>query len=50
MQDVQALEVEIAPVHHVVGSGLEKHQVENIDIMRLAIGNHDKIGDIAPEI
>ncbi len=37
MQDIQTLEIEICPIHHVEGTSFWNEQIENIDIVQLAI-------------
>src|SRR6266545_3144867 len=47
---IEALEIDVAAVHHVERARLGQDLVENIDVMHLAIGNTDKRGDIAVEV
>ncbi len=37
MQDIQTLEVQICPIHYVKGPSFWDEQIENIDIVQLAI-------------
>ena len=50
MQSVQALEVEIAPVHHVKGARLGQQLVEHIDVVPLAVGDADEARNVAAQI
>jgi hypothetical protein len=50
MQSVQALEVEIAPVHHVKGARLGQQFVEHIDVVPLAVGDVNEARNVAAQI
>jgi hypothetical protein len=50
MQHVKALEIEIAPVHHVEGTRLRDENIEHIDIVQLAIGDVDECRDGTAQI
>jgi hypothetical protein len=50
VQVIQSLEVEVASIHHVVGSRLWQEQVEHVDIVHLAVGDVNKAGNIAAQI
>ncbi len=50
IQRVEPLEVEVAPIHDVEGARLDDEQVQDIDIVQLAIGDVNEGGDRAPKI
>jgi hypothetical protein len=50
VQPMQPLEVEVAAIHHVIGSRFWQEQIEHVDIVHLAVGNMDKAGDISAQI
>lgn len=50
VQCIQAIVVHIGSIHHVNGAWLGNKQVQDIDVVQLAVGNMDKAGDIAPEV
>ena len=37
IQDILTLEIEICPIHHREGTGFWNEQIQNIDIVQLAI-------------
>ena len=43
----EALEIDVGPIHDVESAGLGKELVEDVDVVRFAIGNADKRGDVA---
>jgi hypothetical protein len=49
-EHVEALEVDVTPVHHVERSGLGGDLIEDVDVVHLAVGNADKRGNIAVQI
>src|ERR1035438_4235134 len=50
VQAVQSLEVEVAAIHHVIGTSLWQQQVECIDIVHLAVGDVNKARNVAAQI
>ena len=50
MYRVQALEVDVAAIHHVVGASLDRQDVEHVDVMQLAIADMDEGRDRASQI
>ena len=50
VKSVQAAEVEICPVHDMESPGLRSDDVQNVDVMDLAVGDMDECGDVAPEV
>src|SRR5215469_18633620 len=47
---VQPAKIEIATVHQIVGASDPFDKVQKIHIMQFSFGNHDKCGDLAPEV
>ena len=47
---IEPLEVQVAPIHDVEGAGLDKQQVQHIDVVHLAVGDVDEGGDRPPQI
>ena len=45
MHRVQALEVHVAAIHHVEGSGLHGEDVQHIDVVQLAVADVDERGN-----
>ena len=41
-------EIDIAAIHDTEGSGLWQQEVEDVDVVQLAVGDMDKSRDIAP--
>ena len=50
VNDEQSSEIQIAPVHHVEGSGLQHQIVHDIDFVSLAVGNVNEAGDVPSQI
>ena len=50
MQRVESRKVEIAAIHDVKGPGLERHDVEHIDIAQLAVADVDAGRNVAAQI
>ena len=50
MQAVETGEVEIAAIHDVEGSGFGQEQVQDVDVMELAVGNVNECRDMPAEI
>ena len=50
MQGVQALEVDVAAIHDVVGARLGNQQVEDVDVVNLAVGDFDEGRDVAAQV
>ena len=50
MQAVETGEVEIAAIHDVEGSGLGQKQVQDVDVMELAVGNVNECRDMTAQI
>src|ERR1035441_583986 len=42
--------VEVAAIHHIVGSGLENYLVEDFDVVRISSGDADKHGNRSAQI
>ena len=47
---IQAKEIQVAPIQDVKGTGLQDQFVQQFHIVRLAFGDTDETGDIAPQI
>ncbi len=47
---IEPLEIEVAAVHDIVGSGLDLDPVEGMDIVQFSVGNMQKSRDIAVKI
>ena len=47
---VEPLKVQVPPIHDVEGAGLDKQQVQHIDVVHLAVGDVDESGDRSPQI
>ena len=47
---VQATEIQVAAVHHIVGAGFDDQQVQDLDIVQLAVGDLDKGRDGAAQV
>src|SRR5437867_12475699 len=45
MKDVEALEIDVGPIHHVKGIGLRQNLIENVHVMNLAVSNLNERGD-----
>ena len=50
MKSVRALEIDIAPVHHVEGAELWKLLLEYIDVVQLPVGDVNEASDVAAQI
>ena len=50
MQVVKPFEVNITAIHYVDGPSFRHKKIEDIDIVKFAVGNMDKTRDIAPQI
>ena len=50
VQEIEPLEIEVAPVHDIKGPGLRDQLVEHVDIMHATLGYREKRRDAAPEI
>ena len=50
MQCIEALEVQVPAIHHVEGARLGHEQVEDVDIVELAIADMDEGGNSAAQI
>ena len=50
IERIEPLEVQVTPIHDVEGTGLDKQQVQHIDVVHLAVGDVDEGGDRSPEI
>ena len=50
MQAVETGEVEIAAIHDVEGSGFGQEQVQDVEVMELAVGNVNECRDMTAEI
>ena len=50
VQQIEALEIEIAAVHDIKGSRLWDQLIEYVDIMHATLGYRDERWDAAPEI
>ena len=50
IEGVEAIEVEIAAVHHVESTGFGDEQVENVDVVQPAFGDVDEAGDTATQV
>jgi hypothetical protein len=48
--NVETLEIDVAPIHHVEGAGLRQNLIEDVDVMHRAVGDADKGGDVAMQI
>src|SRR5664280_3030266 len=48
IERVEPLEVQVTPIHDVEGAGLDKKQVQYIDVVHLAVGDVDEGGDRSP--
>ena len=46
----EAFEIDVGPIHDVEGAGLGEELVEDVDVVRFAIANADKRGDVAPQV
>ena len=50
IERVEPLEVQVTSIHDVEGAGLDKQQVQHIDVVHFAVGNVDEGGDRSPQI
>ena len=50
MQTVETGKVKIAAIHDVEGSGFGQEQIQDVDVMELAVGNMDECRDMGAEI
>ena len=41
IERIEPLEVQVTPIHDVEGTGLDKQQVQHIDVVHLAVGDVD---------
>ena len=46
----EAFEIDVGPIHDVEGAGLGADLVEDVDVVRFAVGNADKRGDVAVQV
>jgi len=46
----QPCEVQVAPIHQVKRARLQHQRVHHIDLVRLAVGDVNETGDVAPQI
>ena len=49
-QAVESTEIEVAAVHHIEGTGFDRQNVEDVDIVDLALGNQHKTRDISTQV
>src|SRR5260370_24299840 len=45
MKQVEALEIDVGPIHHIKGIGLRQNLIQDVYVMNLAIGNLNESGD-----
>ena len=50
MQFVQTSKVQVAPIHHVERAWLDGQDVQDLDLVHLAVADMDEGGDIAPQV
>ena len=50
MQLVPTVEIDLAAIHHIEGAGLDGEQIEDVDIVHLAVADVHKFGNRAPQI
>ena len=50
MHRVQACKVKVAPIHDIEGPGLDGQDIQNVDIVHLAVANVNEAGDAAAQI
>ena len=50
MQNMQAGEIHIGPIHDVDGTRLRKQHIECVDIVQFAVGNVDEAWNIAAQV
>ena len=50
MHRVQALEVQVAPIHHVEGASLHGQDVEHVDVVQLAVADVDERRDRSTQV
>jgi hypothetical protein len=49
-QTMESIEIEITSVHHVEGAGFDRQDVEDVDVVCLAIGNQHETRDISAQV
>jgi len=50
LKAVESFEIEVAAIHHVKGSGLQRKMIEGIHIVHFPLGNMDKTGDAPTKV
>ena len=50
LEATQALEVEIAPIHHVEGARLGEKLIQDVDLVQLAVADEDKGRNVAAQV
>src|SRR5258707_13693384 len=45
MKDIEALEIDVGPIHDIKGIGLRQNLIENVHVMNLAVSNLNESGD-----
>ena len=50
LQAMESIEVEIGSVHHIEGTGFDRQDIEDGDIVSLAVGNPHKTRDISAQV
>ena len=50
LKSVESFEIEVAAVHHVKGSSLQRKMIEGIHIVYISLGNVDKTGDAPTKV
>ena len=50
MHRVQARKVQVATIHHVEGTGLNRQDVQDVDLVQLAVADVEERRDRAPEV
>jgi hypothetical protein len=50
MQRMEPVEIDVAAIHHVDGTGLWYQQVEGMDIVQLAVGDVDEAWNVAAQV
>jgi hypothetical protein len=50
IEDIEALEIEIAAIHDIEGAGLGQEQIEHVDLVQFPIRNMDEAGNCSAQV
>ena len=50
MQGVKSFEIDVAPIHHIDGSGVRKEDIEHIHVVEFSVRKMNEFRDITTKI